>query len=167
MKRWLVTMIASGSLVLGACSNEEANQHENHQSKEAVHTEHEGHSDIREETASVEEMPAFLTNHNDDMKVLYLAAAKHKELLENIPCYCGCSNELIGHRSNYDCFIHETKENGAIVWDDHGTKCQVCLDIAAQAILDYKDGKSIQEIRSDVDKQYEEGYPQPTPTPEV
>ncbi|MBM7703124.1 PCYCGC motif-containing (lipo)protein [Metabacillus iocasae] len=166
MKRWLVAVFAIGSLMLGACSNEE-NNHEGHESTGEQHKQHEAHGDIREETASMDEMPSFLQQHNDDMKALYVAAAKHKEVLENIPCYCGCADEAIGHRSNYDCFVHETKENGAIVWDDHGTKCQVCLDIAAQSILDFKDGKVMKEIRNDIDEQYKEGYAKPTPTPEV
>ncbi|PMC40214.1 hypothetical protein CJ195_00425 [Bacillus sp. UMB0899] len=136
---------------------------------DASHDQHEGHevvSDIREETSSIEVLPAFLSEKTEDMQTIYQAAAGHRELLENMPCYCGCG-ETANHTSNYDCFIYENKENGAIVWDDHGTKCGVCLEIAAQSILDYQEGKSIKEIRAKIDNKYKEGYAEPTPTPEI
>ena len=54
------------------------------------------------------------------MKTIYLAVAQNPELLENIPCYCGCG-EIVNHKYNYDCFIYENKWSGKVVWDDHGT----------------------------------------------
>lgn len=33
----------------------------------------------------------------------YQAARENPELLEKMPCYCGCYNQ--GHTSNYDCFV--------------------------------------------------------------
>ena len=41
-----------------------------------------------------------------------------------------------------------------MVWDDHGTRCGVCLEIAAQSILDLRDGMSIKDIRTKVDEKY-------------
>jgi len=136
---------------------------------DASHDQHEGHevvNDIREETAGIEVLPTFLNEKTEDMQTIYQAAAGHKELLENMPCYCGCG-EKANHTSNYDCFVNENKENGAIVWDDHGTKCGVCLEIAAQSIVDYQEGKTIKEIRTKIDNMYKEGYAEPTPTPEI
>ncbi|OYD55997.1 hypothetical protein CGZ90_19920, partial [Fictibacillus aquaticus] len=72
-----------------------------------------------------------------------------------------------GHKNNYDCFVFENKKSGAIVWDDHGTKCGVCLEIAAKSVLDYSKGKSIKEIRNTIDETYKQGYAKPTPTPEM
>src|SRR5699024_6825354 len=86
--------------------------------------------DLRQETASKDELPEFLANHDENMQVLYTAVAEHQELLEHMPCYCGCG-ESVGHGNNMNCFIHDVKDDGAIVWDDHATRCQVCLDIAA------------------------------------
>ncbi|MCQ6274988.1 hypothetical protein JMM81_08440 [Bacillus sp. V3B] len=111
-------------------------------------------------------IPDFLKEKPEEMKVIYTTVASHKELLENIPCYCGCGDS-VNHKNSYDCFINENKENGAIIWDDHGTKCGVCLEIPAQSILDDKDGKTIEEIRTKVDNTYSDGYAAPTPTPEV
>ncbi|PTN32162.1 PCYCGC domain-containing protein, partial [Bacillus sp. Rc4] len=102
----------------------------------------------------------------EDMQNLYKAAAMNKELLENIPCYCGCG-ESVGHKSNYDCFVYKYKKDNSIVWDDHGTNCNVCLEIAAKSISKFKEGKSSNEVRKLIDEEYKEGYAKPTPTPQV
>ncbi|WP_226585559.1 PCYCGC domain-containing protein [Halobacillus litoralis] len=130
---------------------------------EESHIEH-VHGDVREETASIEALPGFLVEKPENIQTIYAAAAQHEELLENMPCYCGCG-ESVGHKNNYDCFVHDSKEDGSIVWDDHGTKCGVCLEIAAQSIKQLQDGKSLEEIRKNIDDSYENGYAEPTPTP--
>ncbi|SFE79466.1 Protein of unknown function with PCYCGC motif-containing protein [Bacillus sp. OV194] len=162
MKIKSLAVLLSLSLLI-ACSNKEPQKSEkNHQEHEQSQS-HET-SDIREETGKVESLPSFLMKQPKEIQVIYQAAAKHKELLEKIPCYCGCGEEA-NHKNNYDCFVHENKKNGAIVWDDHGTKCGVCLEIAAQSVMDYSKGKSVKEIRENIDKTYEKGYAKPTPTP--
>ncbi|MEH7381889.1 PCYCGC motif-containing (lipo)protein [Bacillus sp. JJ1533] len=132
---------------------------ENHESKSEDHV----MGDIREETVSFNVMPSFLDGKSEDMVTIYKAAAMHQDLLESIPCYCGCSDS-VGHRDNYDCFVNENKDD-AIVWDDHGTKCMVCLEIAATSVMEYSKGKSPSEIRAMIDETYKEGYSTPTPTP--
>src|SRR5690606_38151881 len=61
--------------------------------------------DIREETGGPQHLPEFLGEKPEDMKIIYQAAALNKDLLEKVPCYCGCG-ESVGHKDNYDCFIH-------------------------------------------------------------
>lgn len=122
--------------------------------------------DIREETESAEVLPNFLGDKPEEIKEIYLNAARNRELLEHIPCYCGCG-ESAGHQNSYDCFVAENKKDGAVVWDEHGTKCGVCLEIAATSIQDYQSGKSIKEIRKKIDETYKEGYAEPTPTPNL
>lgn len=117
-----------------------------------------------EETSSKNELPTFLSDKQDQVKNLYLAVADNKKLLEQMPCYCGCG-ESVGHSNNYDCFVNENKKTGAVVWDQHGVNCDVCMEIAAQSISDYQNGKSIHDIRKYIDQKYEEGYAKPTPTP--
>lgn len=151
-KAWLLILTLIFGTALSGCSSEEED-----------HVEH-VNGDIREETVSSDTLPTFMEEKPEDMHTIYMAAAKNKDLLENIPCYCGCGDSA-GHRDNYDCFVHENKEDGSIVWDDHGTKCGVCLDIAAQSIVDYQQGKSIEEIREKIDSAYESGYAEPTSTP--
>lgn len=43
--------------------------------------------------------------------------------------------------------------------------CGVCLETAAESIIQYKDGKCLKEIRQYIDEKYKEGYSKPTPTP--
>ncbi|MFD2923359.1 PCYCGC motif-containing (lipo)protein [Halobacillus naozhouensis] len=172
VKLLIVIGFLVGSLMAGCSSNHtEETQQSSTPSQPETHSQHQHSSEIvmgdkRVKTPSYEVMPKFLKNKPENMQLIYTSASQHKELLEQIPCYCGCG-ESVGHKNNYDCFIHDNKENGAIVWDDHGTKCGVCLEIAAQAMIDYQNGKSVQEIRENIDAQYKQGYAEPTPTPEI
>ncbi|GMB07988.1 uncharacterized protein with PCYCGC motif [Thermolongibacillus altinsuensis] len=154
-KIWIGTWIMSFSLVLSACSTNETT----HPATKHVTSS----GDVRETTSSVDKLPSFLHKHDENMTLLYQQAAQHQTLLEHIPCYCGCG-ESAGHQNNYDCFVYENKQDGSIVWDDHATKCGVCLEIAATSIREYKNGKSMKEIRQMIDETYKEGYAKPTPT---
>ncbi|MBO8170798.1 MAG: hypothetical protein H0Z33_02785 [Bacillaceae bacterium] len=50
---------------------------------------------------------------------MYLAAANHAQVLEYMPCYCGC--EDVGHTSNYDCFVRQAGADGTVTeWDPMG-----------------------------------------------
>lgn len=141
-------------LVLSACSP-------SHDSSDQTRT---SSGDLREETASADVLPAFLENQSEDVRLVYQTAAKSADLLEWIPCYCGCG-ESAGHQSSLNCFIHSVNPDGSVVWDDHGTRCGVCLQIAAESILLRQEGKSVKEIRDYIDGKYREGYAAPTPTP--
>ncbi|WP_181347287.1 PCYCGC motif-containing (lipo)protein [Thalassobacillus sp. CUG 92003] len=159
VKKWsLILFFVIGSM-LSACSTEESHDEGEHQQTKT------SSGDIQEATASTEVLPSFLEGKSEDMQAIYQASAEHEALLTKMPCYCGCG-ESAGHKSNYNCFVDERSDE-EVVWDDHGTKCGVCLEIAAQAVLDYRDGESIEDIRSDIEKTYQEDYAEPTPTPEV
>lgn len=47
----------------------------------------------------------------------YQFAIANPELLQKIPCYCGCGN--MGHMSNLDCFVQEFEPDGSVVFDYH------------------------------------------------
>jgi hypothetical protein len=95
---------------------------------------------------------------------VYQLAGQSTELLQWIPCYCGCG-ESVGHKSNMNCFIKEVKSDGSVVWDDHGTRCNVCLQIAVQSVKMKSEGKTDKEIRQFIDNTYKKGYAKPTDTP--
>lgn len=162
MKKIIISGMLFGMLLLAACSQsgKEKPQDDSNKDQQVAA------ADIREETSGTTVLPEFLKEKPEDMQTIYKAAALNKDLLEKMPCYCGCGDS-VGHKDNYDCFVHENKENGAVVWDDHGTKCIVCLEIAAKAVMDFQEGKPIKEIRSEIDQKYKEGYAEPTPTEEV
>ncbi|MED3842412.1 PCYCGC motif-containing (lipo)protein [Geobacillus stearothermophilus] len=154
---WMAACMLSFSVLLSGCADGNSQeQSHSHITKTAT-------GDIRETTKSIEHLPSFLSAFEEEMAVLYQQAAEHRELLENIPCYCGCGQSA-GHKNSYDCFVYETKQDGSVVWDDHATKCGVCLEIAAESIAAYDQGKSIKDIRHMIDEKYKEGYAEPTPT---
>jgi hypothetical protein len=129
--------------------------------KEAAHKTHNG--DLQEQTASADVLPSFLTKQPDQIRLVYQAAGHASSVLQFIPCYCGCG-ESAGHTSNMNCFYKEIKKDGSIVWDDHGTRCNVCLQIAAKSIQMQQEGKPLKEIRAYIDNTYKEGYAKPTKT---
>jgi hypothetical protein len=46
-------------------------------------------------------------------------AARHPEVLDYVPCFCGCENG--GHQGNTDCFVAARDPKGQVVaWDPHG-----------------------------------------------
>lgn len=175
----LFPLFASIILVLSACGNdakdehteEEHPDHANSADTETGNTvtgdDHAAHNhssgDIQELTASAEQLPSFLDSQNEDIRLVYQVAGKATDILEWIPCYCGCG-ESVGHRSNLNCFIAEIREDGSILWDDHGTRCLVCLEIAVESVQMAQQGKTLKEIREAIDTKYSEGYAAPTPT---
>ncbi|MBY6037970.1 PCYCGC domain-containing protein [Fictibacillus nanhaiensis] len=171
-RQLVVTMTLAAGFLIAGCGNEKKevqNDHHEHEkqhneSDSAVHQNHLPNGDIQELTASIDTMPRFLKDHSKEIGAIYAAAPQFKEVLESMPCYCGCG-ESAGHRNNYDCFVAENKEDGEIVWDDHGTKCGTCLEIAAVSMKEAAAGKSTLEIRKMIDEKYKEGYAKPTPTP--
>jgi len=52
------------------------------------------------------------------VRAMYAFAARHPEVLQYAPCYCGC--ERIGHNCVRDCFIKGRDANGKPQWDGMG-----------------------------------------------
>lgn len=169
-QKFVILMLSSG-LLLGGCGagkTESKGEANSKTGTEATH-EHGGQTqlangDIQEMTASAKDLPTFLNGKSDELRTIYALAAQVKDVLPWIPCYCGCG-ESAGHDSNLNCFIDEVKEDGSVVWDDHGTRCGVCLDIAVESAKMKSEGKSLTEIRNAIDEKYKTGYAKPTPTP--
>lgn len=169
----LFPLFASIILLLAACGNaakdehdseEHANQHTDlPEGRDSSITHNHLSGDLQETTDSVKQLPTFLDSQPEDIRLVYEVAGQATDILEWIPCYCGCG-ESAGHRSNLNCFIAEKRDDGSVVWDDHGTRCQVCLEIAVESVQMYQQGKSLKEIRQAIDAKYEEGYATPTPT---
>jgi hypothetical protein len=53
-----------------------------------------------------------------EVRAMYAFAARHPEVLQYAPCYCGC--EKLGHKSVLDCFIKGRDSNGGPQWDSMG-----------------------------------------------
>ena len=78
-------------------------------------------------------LPDFAVTNAMTLKA-YTYATEHPEVLEQIPCYCGCGEHgsvASGgkpHKFVRDCFI---SDNGT--YDDHASFCDTCVGIAMKA----------------------------------
>lgn len=150
--------------VLTACHSNNLDSHsETHQKNDHVHLSDEL-GDRYEVTSGVDELPKFLNGFDPQIAAIYQLVARNDELLQWIPCYCGCG-ESVQHKSNRECFISQVNADGSIKWTSHGTTCGVCLEIAVESVKLNKEGKSILEIRQYIDQKYAQGFAKPTDTP--
>lgn len=95
---------------------------------------------------------------------VYEFAARHPEVLQYVPCYCGC--ERIGHKGNHECFIKSRAASGQVLeWDAHGIGCAVCLEVGKRAMLLFNEKKSVADIRATIDREFGSRSPTQTPTP--
>jgi hypothetical protein len=71
---------------------------------------------------------------------VYRQASAIPQVLDGLYCYCHCSQHS-GHYSLLDCFR-----------SDHGAGCDICLSEAAAAFRMSQDGRTLDEIRDEVDR---------------
>ena len=104
----------------------------------------------------------------DVIRAAYQFAAEHPEILSYVPCFCGC--ERSGHQGNEDCFVKARAANGDVTqWEPHGMECNVCLDVATQAMQMHASGASVRDIRAAVEQKWAAQAAQShthTPTPD-
>lgn len=65
------------------------------------------------------EFPSYVYN-SDRVLQAYEAAVRMPEVLQFVPCYCGCG-EAQGHQNLKACFF---KTDGSL--SDHGAFCEIC-----------------------------------------
>jgi hypothetical protein len=105
-----------------------------------------------------------LPRPNQVVAAVFMFAAEHPEILDYVPCFCGC--EHMGHKGNTECFVKSRAPNGDVLaWEPHGTECQVCIDVGQQAMQMYSSGASVRDIRAAVEKRFATQYKNHTPTP--
>ena len=102
--------------------------------------------------ASPDEMPAEVQAAPAMVKQAYQFAAANPEILEQIPCYCGCGS--IGHTSNYSCYVAGSEAGGEKIFDNHALGCSVCVDITQDTMRLLDQGKSVADIRLTIDRNY-------------
>jgi hypothetical protein len=97
------------------------------------------------------------------VRQVYEFAARHPEVLQYVPCYCGC--ERVGHNGNHDCFVKSRAANGTVTeWDTHGIGCAICLDVGRDAMTLFAAGTPVSQIRAAIDRKYASHFPSSTPT---
>jgi hypothetical protein len=109
--------------------------------------------------------PGFVPSRPVDVvRSVYEFAGQHPEVLKFVPCYCGC--EANGHPHNESCFVKRRDAKGNVAeWDPHGFGCQICIDVARDAMLMYRSGADPVAIRSSIEKKWTPKFRTKTPTP--
>jgi hypothetical protein len=119
-----------------------------------------GGSTSQKTTESNIKLPSYAYTNPLTLKA-YRYATEHPEILEQIPCYCGCGGHS-GHRFLRDCFIHDDR-----TYDDHASFCDVCIGEAIK-VQDYlAQGKTLKEARALIDEEYSKKGGDRTDTPPV
>ena len=75
-----------------------------------------GPSEVRRAYALAPEsaLPENLRKAPPNAREAYRFAIANRDVLRQIPCYCGCGAE---HQSNAECYIKEVKADGSVVFD--------------------------------------------------
>jgi hypothetical protein len=111
--------------------------------------------------ASIDIMPAEVQSAPVIVQEAYQFNVANPDIMENIPCYCGCGN--VGHTSNYDCYVADVDAAGTITFDNHALGCSICVDITQDVMRMLEDGKSPQDARTYVDATYSKYGPSNIP----
>jgi hypothetical protein len=95
----------------------------------------------------IKNMPAHVA------RSLYAFAGAKPEVLDHIPCHCGCRSK--GHRSVHSCFVKHRSTKGIVTeWEEHGLTCPLATDITGDVMLWHDQGKSIDVIRRAIDREF-------------
>ena len=65
-------------------------------------------------------LPSFARKGGAKVEAVYRYAVEHGDILQYIPCVCGCG--AIGHQHNADCYVAERLPDGAITFNNHGAR---------------------------------------------
>lgn len=110
--------------------------------------------------APLADMPAEVHQAPVAVQQAYQFAVANPEVLEQIPCYCGCG--AMGHTSNYACYVAGVSEDGVVEYDNHALGCSICVDISQDVMRLLDQGKAVPEIYTYIDNNYARFGP-PTP----
>jgi hypothetical protein len=109
--------------------------------------------------APMSDMPSEVRSAPTTVQEGYQFAVANAEILEQIPCYCGCG--AMGHTSNYSCYAEGTDASGETIFDGHALGCTICVDITQDTMRLLAQGKSITDVQAYVDQRYSQ-YGPPT-----
>src|SRR5574341_130854 len=101
---------------------------------------------------AMDRLPAQVQSAPASVRTAYQFAAANPDVMQNIPCYCGCGS--IGHTSNYSCYVSHAGPQGGLSFDNHALGCSICVDITQDTMRLLKEGKMVSEIRAYIDVTY-------------
>jgi hypothetical protein len=100
-----------------------------------------------------------------DVEEAYRLAAAKPDLLDHIPCFCGC--EAFRHKAVTICFVRKRDQSGTVAERDyHGAKCALCVDVVRSATRMQSEGVPIAKIRNLLESKYHHTGKR-TPTPPI
>lgn len=67
--------------------------------------------------APASDLPSDLRQLPLEYQEAYRFAMANSDVLEKIPCYCGCGS--VGHMNNYMCYVQSETADGRVVLDYH------------------------------------------------
>jgi hypothetical protein len=102
-----------------------------------------------EMAAAWDARPDYVRALPAEWQAAYAFALASPEVLQWLPCYCGCGG--MGHRSNLDCFFQRREAQTEVVYEEHGSYCDICVDTANMAASMLREGKTMIQIRAAVD----------------
>jgi hypothetical protein len=102
--------------------------------------------------APMAEMPSEVQSAPVSVQQAYQFAAANPDVMQVIPCYCGCGS--IGHKSNYACYVAGQNTDGTLKYDTHALGCSICVDITQDVMRLLRQGKTVPEIRGYIDQTY-------------
>ena len=110
-------------------------------------------------------LPGYVMTAGDQVAMAYQFALDRPDVMLWMPCYCGCGGHS-GHKSARDCFVKPASSSGNIQFDEHGSTCDVCVDIALLARQMTLAGQPLTDIRGAVDQEFSDiGPGTDTPLP--
>ncbi len=112
------------------------------------------------EMAPLSAMPQDIRRAPPVVRESYQFAIANPDIVQEIPCYCGCG--AMGHQSSYNCYAEGTEAAGDLRYDGHALGCTICVDITQDTMRLLQEGRSVDEIRAYVDQRYSK-YGPPTP----
>jgi hypothetical protein len=110
--------------------------------------------------APLSALPAEMQSAPVSVREAYQFALANPELLQQIPCYCGCGP--MGHTSNYSCYLEEG-QGSEPVFDSHALGCGICVDITQDTMRMLAVGKTVDQIRPAIDAEYSQFGPSNMP----
>lgn len=105
-----------------------------------------------EVTTTWEARPEYVKVLPGDWQSAYAYSLARPDVLQWLPCYCGCGG--MGHRSNLDCFFQRREVKGTYQYEEHASYCDICVKTANMADAMLRDGKTMTQIRAAVDSTF-------------
>ncbi|MEW6225047.1 MAG: PCYCGC motif-containing (lipo)protein [Chloroflexota bacterium] len=105
-----------------------------------------------EVTATWKARPDYVAALPDAWQAAYAYALARPDVLQWLPCYCGCVG--MGHRSNLDCFFQRREVEGFYAYEEHASYCDICVETANLAQQLLREGSTIVAVRAAVDARF-------------